>query len=65
MLGGRVKTLHPKVHAGILSKRKDKSHQKQLGKNNFENISVFRDNYNFSNFSAVAVFTQIYPLPNT
>ena len=30
ILGGRVKTLHPKIHAGILSKRKDKSHSKEL-----------------------------------
>ena len=26
ILGGRVKTLHPKIHAGILSKRNNKSH---------------------------------------
>src|SRR6056300_1434168 len=26
ILGGRVKTLHPKIHAGILNKRNDKSH---------------------------------------
>ena len=25
ILGGRVKTLHPKIHAGILSKRKNKN----------------------------------------
>ena len=35
ILGGRVKTLHPKIHAGILSKRSDKSHQKDLKINNF------------------------------
>ena len=28
ILGGRVKTLHPKIHAGILSKRNNKSHEK-------------------------------------
>ena len=26
ILGGRVKTLHPKLYAGILSKRDDKNH---------------------------------------
>ena len=26
ILGGRVKTLHPKVHGGILAKREDKDH---------------------------------------
>ena len=35
ILGGRVKTLHPKIHAGILNKRKDKFHLKDLKINNF------------------------------
>ena len=30
ILGGRVKTLHPKVHGGILAKRGDASHQADL-----------------------------------
>ena len=30
MLGGRVKTLHPAVHAGILASRSDSSHIKEL-----------------------------------
>jgi phosphoribosylaminoimidazolecarboxamide formyltransferase/IMP cyclohydrolase len=30
MLGGRVKTLHPKVHGGILADRSDKSHKAAL-----------------------------------
>ena len=30
ILSGRVKTLHPKIHGGILSKRNHKSHQKDL-----------------------------------
>ena len=38
ILGGRVKTLHPKIHAGILNKRNDKSHLRDLNNNNFENI---------------------------
>ena len=32
ILGGRVKTLHPKIHAGILSKRSNKSHKTDLKK---------------------------------
>ena len=32
ILGGRVKTLHPKIHAGILSKRNNKSHKDDLKK---------------------------------
>ena len=31
ILGGRVKTLHPKIHAGILNKRDDKSHYRDFG----------------------------------
>ena len=34
ILNGRVKTLHPKIHAGILNIRKNKSHLKDLKKNN-------------------------------
>lgn len=30
MLDGRVKTLHPKIHAGILAKRDNPDHMKQL-----------------------------------
>ena len=33
MLDGRVKTLHPKIHAGILYKRNNKTHLKDLNKN--------------------------------
>ena len=35
MLDGRVKTLHPKIHAGILNNRNIKSHQQDLINNNF------------------------------
>ena len=30
MLGGRVKTLHPRIHAGILADRRDPDHERQL-----------------------------------
>ena len=45
ILGGRVKTLHPKIHAGILNKRNDKNHLKDLKKNNFENIDLVVVNF--------------------
>ena len=45
ILGGRVKTLHPKIHAGILSKRNNSSHKKDLKKNNFEEIDLVIVNF--------------------
>jgi len=45
ILEGRVKTLHPKIHAGILNKRKKKSHLKDLKNNNFENIDLVIVNF--------------------
>jgi phosphoribosylaminoimidazolecarboxamide formyltransferase / IMP cyclohydrolase len=45
ILDGRVKTLHPKIHAGILYKRKNKSHYQDLIKNNFENIDLVIVNF--------------------
>ena len=45
ILGGRVKTLHPKIHAGILSKRNNKSHIKDLRNNNFEEIDLVIVNF--------------------
>ena len=45
ILEGRVKTLHPKIHAGILNKRKNKDHQNDLKINNFENIDLVIVNF--------------------
>ena len=45
ILNGRVKTLHPKIHAGILNKRNNKSHLNDLKKNNFENIDLVIVNF--------------------
>ena len=45
ILNGRVKTLHPKIHAGILSKRNNKSHIKDLKNNNYENIDLVIVNF--------------------
>ncbi len=51
ILEGRIKTLHPKIHAGILNKRNNKSHLKDLKNNNFENIDL--------------VIVNFYPFENT
>jgi len=45
ILEGRVKTLHPKIHAGILNKRNNKKHLKDLKSNNFENIDLVIVNF--------------------
>ncbi len=45
ILEGRVKTLHPKIHAGILNKRESKSHLRDLKKNKFENIDLVIVNF--------------------
>ena len=45
ILEGRVKTLHPKIHAGILNKRDSKSHHQDLIKNNFDNIDLVIVNF--------------------
>ena len=51
ILEGRVKTLHPKIHAGILNKRNSKSHLRDLKNNNFEDIDL--------------VVVNFYPFENT
>jgi len=40
MLDGRVKTLHPIIHAGILAKRDDKEHKDTLKKHNISPIDI-------------------------
>ena len=40
MLSGRVKTLHPKIHAGILNIRKNATHRKDLKKQNIPEIDL-------------------------
>ncbi len=45
ILEGRVKTLHPKIHAGILNKRDSELHLKDLKVNNFENIDLVIVNF--------------------
>ena len=45
ILNGRVKTLHPKIYSGILSKRKNKSHLKDLKNQNFDEIDLVVVNF--------------------
>ena len=45
ILDGRVKTLHPKLYAGILSKRENKKHKKELKKNNYDEIDLVIVNF--------------------
>jgi len=40
ILDGRVKTLHPAVHGGILARRELPSHMEELAKNNIETIDL-------------------------
>src|SRR3989338_4776511 len=40
VMGGRVKTLHPKVHGGILARRGDKKDQSELKKYQIEPIDL-------------------------
>ncbi|MDC2988182.1 bifunctional phosphoribosylaminoimidazolecarboxamide formyltransferase/IMP cyclohydrolase [Prochlorococcus sp. AH-736-J10] len=40
ILEGRVKTLHPKIHGGILAKRTDEEHKKDIEANNLELIDL-------------------------
>ena len=40
ILGGRVKTLHPRIHGGILAKRDDPSHQADLAAQAIDPIDV-------------------------
>ncbi len=41
MLNGRVKTLHPKIHAGILNIKKNTVHKKELKQKNIQEIDLF------------------------
>jgi len=45
MLDGRVKTLHPKIHAGILHDRQNKKHQFEMTKQNFPSIDLIIVNF--------------------
>jgi len=40
ILDGRVKTLHPKIHGGLLARRDQESHQKQVTENQIDYIDL-------------------------
>src|SRR5690625_4043785 len=40
ILDGRVKTLHPKIHGGLLAKRSEQSHMKALRENEIDPIDI-------------------------
>ena len=44
MLDGRVKTLHPKVHGGILNQRANSDHQQQCASHGLKNIDLIAVN---------------------
>ena len=44
MLDGRVKTLHPKVHGGILNQRANAEHQRQCKEHGLQNIDLIAVN---------------------
>ena len=45
MLDGRVKTLHPKIHAGILHDRQNKSHKDEMTQQKFPSIDLIVVNF--------------------
>ena len=45
MLDGRVKTLHPKIHAGILHDRQNQKHKSEMSKQNFPAIDLIVVNF--------------------
>ena len=45
MLDGRVKTLHPKIHAGILHDRSNKKHSKEMNKKKFPSLDLIVVNF--------------------
>ena len=45
MLDGRVKTLHPKIHAGILSKRSNNKHRREMKRKKFNYIDLIIVNF--------------------
>ena len=59
MLDGRVKTLHPKVHAGILNDRLNKKHKKEMIEKKFKDIDLIV--VNFYPFQKTVKTPKIYP----
>ena len=40
ILDGRVKTLHPKVHGGLLARRDDENHLRTIAEHGIDNIDL-------------------------
>ena len=45
MLDGRVKTLHPKIHAGILHDRSNKKHAREMNRQKFPSLDLIVVNF--------------------
>ena len=45
MLDGRIKTLHPKIHAGILHDRSNKKHSKEMKQKKFPSLDLIIVNF--------------------
>jgi phosphoribosylaminoimidazolecarboxamide formyltransferase / IMP cyclohydrolase len=53
LLGGRVKTLHPRIHAAVLARRDDEQHQAELKREGIEPIDLIAVNlYPFTKSAA-------------
>lgn len=66
ILDGRVKTLHPKIHGGILAIRENTSHQSQLAENGISEIDLvvvslypFEETSKNSNLSEAEIIEKI------
>ena len=56
MLDGKVKTLHPKIHAGILNDRQNKRHKSEMNKKKFPSIDLIV--VNFYPFQKIVINTK-------
>jgi phosphoribosylaminoimidazolecarboxamide formyltransferase/IMP cyclohydrolase len=65
MLDGRVKTLHPKVHGGILNQRENVNHQAQCTEYDLKNIDLIAVNlYEFEKTIAEPSCTLVSAIEN-
>ena len=65
MLDGRVKTLHPRVHGGILAQRHNPEHQKQMAAHNLLPIDLIAVNlYAFDKATADPSCTVAHAIEN-
>ncbi|MCF6289551.1 MAG: IMP cyclohydrolase [Desulfobacterales bacterium] len=65
MLDGRVKTLHPKVHGGILAQRANPAHQRQMAEHGLQPIDLVAVNlYAFDKATADPACTVGHAIEN-